>query len=133
MRRPPAFLTADHVLAIHRRMIEEFGGDPSLRDRGLLESAVSLPASQFGGRHLHAGIPEMAAAYLFHICRNHAFVDGNKRAALAAAEMFILLNDMRLTAANDELEALTVGVASGRISKEAVLVFFREHVVPDRP
>ena len=81
----PVFLTVDHVLTIHRRVIDEFGGDPALRDRGLLESAVMMPAAQFGGGYLHDGIPAMAAGYLFHICKNHSFVDGNKRTALATA------------------------------------------------
>ena len=132
MSKPPAFLTVDQVLAIHRRMTAEFGGDPGVRDCGLLESAVSMPASRFGGEHLHAGLPEMAAAYLFHICRNHAFVDGNKRTSLAAAEMFLLLNGMRLVATDDELYALTAQVAACQVSKEIVTAFFREHVVPDR-
>ena len=67
----------------------------------------------------------MAAAYLFHLCRNHGFVDGNKRTALAAAEIFAVLNGHALAATNKELEALTVGVASGGTSKEAVKAFFR--------
>lgn len=125
----PAFLSLDQVLVIHRRMVREFGGDPGIRDRGLLESAVHLPASRFGGQYLHEGIAAMAAAYLFHICRNHAFVDGNKRTALATAEMFLLLNDLHLVATDEELETLTMGVASGGASKETVSAFFRAHVV----
>lgn len=125
----PVFLTVDHVLTIHRRVIDEFGGDPALRDRGLLESAVMMPAAQFGGGYLHDGIPAMAAAYLFHICKNHSFVDGNKRTALATAEVFILLNSARLDATNDDVEELTWGVAKGRLQKEEVTAFFRQHVV----
>ena len=126
----PSFLTVEHVLAIHDRMIREFGGDSSLRDSGLLESAVMMPAAQFGGRFLHNGIPAMAAAFLFHLCKNHPFVDGNKRTALASAEVFVLLNDMRLTATDDELGEITLGVAMGDISKEEVTSFFRDHVKP---
>lgn len=129
MTNVPAFLTVDQVLAIHRRMIEEFGGEPAVRDHGLLESAVMMPAARFGGKFLHNGIPTMAAAYLFHICRNHPFVDGNKRTGLASAEMFVLLNEMRLAATNAELEELTIGVAAGRISKDDTVAFFRQHVV----
>ncbi len=130
MIETPAFLTTDHVLAIHRRVIADFGGDPNLRDPGLLESAVMLPAAQFGGRYLHDGIPTMAAAYLFHVCRNHPFLDGNKRTALAAAEVFLLLNAHTLDATNRDLESLTLGVAAGIRSKEEVTVFFRQHAVP---
>ncbi len=129
MTDAPTFLAVDHVLAIHRRMIEEFGGDAAVRDHGLLESAVMMPAAQFGGKFLHGGIPAMAAAYVFHLCKNHPFADGNKRTALSSAEMFVLLNDMRLAATNKELEELTLGVADGRISKEETLAFFRRHVV----
>ena len=126
----PAFLAIKHVLAIHRRIITELVGEPTLRDAGLLESAVMLPAAQLGGRYLHDGIPPMAAAYLFHVCRNHAFLDGNKRTALAAAEVFLLLNSHRLDATDHELEVLTVGIAAGNHSKEDVTSFFRQHAVP---
>lgn len=123
----PAFLTTDHVVTIHHRVIAEFGGNPTVRDAGLLESAVMLPAAQFGGRFLHEGIPAMAAAYLFHICRNHPFADGNKRTALAAAEVFLRLNGHTLHATDDELEALTLGIAIGERSKDDAIGFFREH------
>lgn len=110
-------------------MIDEFGGDPSVRDQGLLESAATMPSQQFSGQYLHDGIPTMAAAYLFHICKNHAFVDGNKRTALAAAEMFVMINDMTLKATNKELEILTLGVADGSVPKDKVVDFFVEHVI----
>lgn len=89
-----------------------------------------MPAAQFGGRFLHDGIPAMAAAYLFHLCKNHPFMDGNKRTALASAEVFVLLNDMRLRATDDELEELTLEIAKGNLSKEEVTSFFRGHVEP---
>lgn len=131
MTQPPAFLTIEHVLAIHRRSIEEFGGDAAVRDRGLLESAVMMPAARFGGDYLHAGLPAMAAAYLFHICRNHAFVDGNKRTALASAEVFLFVNGMRLGADDKELEELTLGVAASRVTKDEATAFFVRHTVRD--
>ena len=125
------FLTVDQVLEIHRRVIGEYGGDPSVRDRGLLESAVMMPSARFGGEFLHKTIPDMAAAYLFHICRNHAFVDGNKRTALASAEVFLLLNDMGIHVPDDELVELTLGVASGQTAKKEVEEFFRHKVTTD--
>ena len=132
MKEEPTFLTVDFVLAIHRRMIEEFGGDPALRDPGLLDSAVSMPGAQFGGSYLHKGIPEMAAACLFHLCKNHPFVDGNKRTALASAEVFVLLNGVTLNATNRELEEVTLGVADGSVSKEKLTAFFRKRVKRER-
>lgn len=123
----PVFLTVGHVVAVHRRMIAEFGGNPALRDAGMLESAVMLPAARFGGKFLHRGVPAMAAAYLFHIRRNHAFMDGNKRTALATAEVFLLLNRHVLKATDDELDALTFGIADGTLSKDDATRFFRRH------
>ena len=128
MRDAPIFLTLNEVILIHERMIAEFGGEISIRDQGLLESATMMPMAQFGGKFLHEDIPAMGAAYLFHICKNHAFVDGNKRTALAAAEMFIRLNGKRLVASDEELERLTRGVAQGNVSKDQVTGFFKDRV-----
>ncbi|MCH9046568.1 MAG: type II toxin-antitoxin system death-on-curing family toxin [SAR324 cluster bacterium] len=125
----PNFLTVDHVLAIHLRMIAAFGGADTVRDHGLLDSAVMMPAARFGGRFLHQDVPAMAAAYLFHICKAHPFLDGNERTALASAEVFVLLNDRRLTATDEQLEELTRAVAAGRVSKKELIAFFRRHVV----
>jgi death on curing protein len=127
MSRPILFLTVEHVLAIHARVIQDFGGDLVVRDPGLLESAAAMPSAQFGGRFLHPTIPEMAGAYFFHLCRNHPFVDGNKRTALAAAEVFLLMNDHAFTATNRQLENLTLALADGRLSKKEVLDFFQKH------
>jgi death-on-curing protein len=128
MTPAPAFLAVDHVLAIHRRVVAEFGGSAELGDRGLLESAVTMPAAAFGGDYLHAGLPAMAAAFLFHICRNHPFVDGNKRTAVVAAEVFLMLNGMRLRAADDAIEELARAIAAGTVGKEEVVAFFQRHV-----
>ena len=130
MSRTIRFLAVEHVIAIHRRMVEEFGGDPGLRDRGLLESAVAMPAARIGGKFLHRGIAEKASAYLFHLCRNHAFLDGNKRTALASAEVFLLLNGYRFDASDEQLEELTVGVAGGTVAKDEVATFVRRHMAP---
>lgn len=122
------FLTVDELLAIHQRVIVEHGGSLGLRDRGLLESAASVPGCQFGGEYLHADTAAMAAAYLFHLCKNHPFVDGNKRVAFAAADVFLELNHHELVAGDLELEQLTLGVADSSISKEQATEFFRSHI-----
>lgn len=127
MNLDPAFLTVAQVKAVHQRTIAEFGGIPGLRDPGLLESAVLIPAAQYGGKFLHGDIPTMAAATLFHLCRNHPFMDGNTRTALASAEIFLLLNDCSLEANDEELERLTLGVAEGSLSKDEAVLFFRQH------
>lgn len=114
------FLTVEVVLALHQRQLERYGGAPGLRDRGLLESAVAQPQSSFGGVYAHEGLFAMAAAYLFHIVSNHPFVDGNKRAGLLAAQVFLYLNGVVLLRESEAFYKLTMGVAEGRIDKAAV-------------
>ena len=128
MNRHPRCLIVDDVLQIHHRMIAEFGGSAEVRDQGLLQSAVSMPRSQFAGKYLHDSLPAMAAAYLHHLCCNHPFVDGNKRTEMASAAMFILINDDRLDATNDELERLTLAVATGTMPKSEVTEFMQNHI-----
>jgi len=85
-------LTASAVLEIHREVLLAHGGRPGLRDATLLESAVAAPQATFEGVPLIADPVEIAAAYLFYLCRNHPFVDGNKRTALAACLVFLAAN-----------------------------------------
>jgi death-on-curing protein len=132
MTDEPMFLTVRDVRIVHQRVIDTFGGDAGLRDRGLLESAVAMPRAVFGGAYLHEGLAAMAAAYHFHLCRNHPFMDGNKRVALAVAELFLLLNGAELVANDDAVERLTMGVAAGTTGKDEVIAFFVEHVIPDQ-
>lgn len=119
----PYFLTLDEVLALHHDQIVRYGGAGGIRDLALLESAIGTPSVTYAGAFLHPTLPEMAAAYLFHIARNHPFVDGNKRTALMAALVFLWLNDQRIRASEDELVDLVVGVAAGKVSKPEVAVF----------
>ena len=89
----PLFLSLDEVLEIHRQQIELYGGASGVRDLSLLESAIAQPQASLSSEFLHASIPAMAAAYLFHICRNHPFVDGNKRVAASAAITFLTIGN----------------------------------------
>jgi death-on-curing protein len=123
----PLILTLDEVLAIHENQIARYGGAPGIRDMGLLMSALSQPVATFGGRFLHADVYEMAAAYLFHIVRNHPFADGNKRVGTVAALVFLALNDVDVKAPGDDLELLVLGVAQGRTDKPAITAFLRDH------
>ena len=122
-----SFLTFDEVLAIHAHQIETYGGSPGLRDARLLESAVAMPDATFGGEHVHGDLYEMAAAYLFHIVKNHAFVDGNKRAGLACCLAFLRLNAVRTAASDDALVTLVTSIATGAAGKASAAVFLREH------
>ena len=122
--RAPLFLTLDEALLIHADQIRRYGGSHGVRDLGLLTAALAMPEASFGGVYLHPSLAEMAAAYLYHIARNHPFLDGNKRAALATALAFVWLNDRHLEAGEDELTDLVVGVAAGRVAKAQAAVFF---------
>jgi death-on-curing protein len=118
------FLTTAQVERIHAEVIGQFGGSMGLRDRGLFESACEMPRATFGEQFLHATPAAMAAAYLFHLCSNHPFVDGNKRVGLGAALVFAEVNGFEVRASDDDLEELTLGVASGGVSKDQVARFF---------
>jgi death-on-curing protein len=120
-------LTLDEVIAIHADQIERYGGSPGIRDRGLLESALAMPEAAFSGNELHATVFEKAAAYLFHVVKNHPFVDGNKRTGLALGLAFLAMNHVFIKATDDELVELVLGVAGNRRSKADVAVFFRTH------
>jgi death-on-curing protein len=128
--KDPDFLTLDDLLALHADRIEAYGGSLGVRDVAGLSSALGMPSATFGGQFLHPSIPEMAAAYLFHVSQAHAFVDGNKRAALAAALAFLDLNGHELVADPDALYELCLGVAAGTTSKSEVAVFFGKHLRP---
>jgi len=126
----PVFLTLDEVVAIHRDQIARYGGAEGVRDWGLLQSAVAMPAATFGGRFLHSDLCEMAAAYLFHIVQNHPFIDGNKRVGAVAAYVFLALNDVRLTADQDAYADLVLSVARGETPKSAIAEFLQANTVP---
>lgn len=111
------------VLAIHEEVLAAHGGLGGLRDRALLESAVAAPQASFGGKPLIRDPIEVAAAYLFYLCRNHPFVDGNKRTALAAALVFLdangLLPDPGAPARKvDDWESLVLDVASAKLDRD---------------
>ena len=111
------FLTVGEVEVIHDDALGGHGGLSGIRDRGLLESAVMMPQAMFGGHYLHSDIPAMAAAYVFHICKAHAFHDGNKRCAVLAACIFLDNNGYDVTASDDDVIALGLGVADDRLDK----------------
>jgi death-on-curing protein len=121
------FLTLDEVFVIHEEQMRLFGGPSGLRDAGLLQSAMGNVEATFDGVYLHESIFEMAAAYLCGICRNHPFLDGNKRTAAAAALMFLDINGIDVSADENDLYDLVIGVAEGQVSKAAVAVFLQAH------
>lgn len=115
-------LTVDIVKEIHTAVLEQFGGSPGIRDVGLLESAVAAPQASFGGQSPFANVIEVAAAYLFYLCRNHSFIDGNKRAALASAIVFLRLNGIEPVADSDAWETQVLDVAASRLDREQTTI-----------
>ena len=111
-------LTVAVVLEIHAVAISQFGGSDGIREMALLESAVAAPQAGFGGEPVYKDPVEVAAAYLFFICRNHPFVDGNKRAALGACIVFLRLNGIEPQSDSQGWEDLTLGVASSELDRD---------------
>src|SRR4029077_5017412 len=107
-------LTVEIVREIHDEAVKNFGGLHGIRDEALLASAVFAPQSSFGGKSPYVDLIDIAAAYSFYLCRNHPFLDGNKRTALAAAIFFLRLNEFDPAADSDEWERLVLDVAASR-------------------
>ena len=117
--REPLFLTLTEVIEVHTDQISRYGGGEGVRDFGLLESALAQPEASFGGEWLHKNAHEMAAAYAYHLCRNHPFIDGNKRAALACALVFLELNGIGINDPSGALRDAVLDIVSGKMSKPA--------------
>ena len=113
----PNFPNRDEVLLLHADQIATFGGTAGVRDQGLLDSALAQPQATFGGKLLHPTLADQAAAYLYHLSRNHPFIDGNKRTAFGVMDAFIEVNGYRLTLTDDEAYELTMQVAQGQMGK----------------
>jgi death on curing protein len=118
-------LTVEIVKEIHKAVIGEFGGLRGVRDEGLLASAVGAPQASFGGKSPYADVVEIAAAYLFYLCRNHAFNDGNKRAAMASAIVFLRLNGIEPAPDSEAWVALVLDVAASKLDREQTTAHLR--------
>jgi death on curing protein len=123
----PLFLTLDEILLIHENQLKLYGGDSGLRDMGLLQSALNMPSAGFGDEYFHKDLYEMAAAYLFHLVKNHPFVDGNKRVGFVASYVFLRINGIQVTAIDKAYEELTLDTAQGKVDKSQIAVFFKKH------
>ncbi len=122
------FLTKEFILHFHRQLLSEYSGRPGLRDEGLLESALAQAQMTIDGKYLHPDIFEMAAAYGYHICQNHAFIDGNKRLALVAIDTFLQMNGWELIADEKETYITILRLAAGELNKQQLSKWIREYV-----
>lgn len=117
MMKDVLFLTLAEVVDIHGNQIGLYGGLPGIRDVNLLSSAIAVPRASFHGEYLHSDIYEMAAAYAFHISKNHPFVDGNKRAALVSALVFLELNGIGISDPQGKLYNAMIDLTTGKLNK----------------
>jgi death-on-curing protein len=119
-------LSVEIVREIHAEAIKTFGGLNGIRDEALLASAVFAPQSSFGGKSPYTDLIDVAAAYLFYLCRNHPFVDGNKRTAMAATIVFLRLNGMETAPDSEKWERLLLDVAAGKLDRDQTTQYLRK-------
>lgn len=125
---PNNFLTISEIIKFHEKLINKYGGIHGIRDRALLESALAQPKMTIFGTYAFKNLFEMAAAYCYHITKNHPFVDGNKRTGLLAAMTFLEKNGYILQA-NVNLYSFILNVASSKLSKKQICQFFKKHSI----
>ena len=124
----PEWLDIDIVLDFHAEQLALFGGADGIRDRGLLESALARPLNKLA--YGESGITTLAAAYGFGIARNHPFIDGNKRTALASMIVFLGLNGLDLDAPREEATAMILSLAAGEITEDLLAQWLADRVIP---
>lgn len=124
----PKFVEKEDVLSIHSKLISQYGGLRGIRDEGGLDSAIALPQATYGGELLHPTIVEQAAAYLFHITKNHAFVDGNKRTGYGVMVAFLNENNYELNMTLNEAYELTMQVADNQVNKEELTAILKNYI-----
>lgn len=120
------FLNKSDILLLQSLLVDEFGGTHGIRDDGGLESALN--AAENRAHYENVDVTTCAATYAYHLCKAHAFLDGNKRTAAIAAEAFLELNGARLTLANEDLIALIFDIADNKINKDEVEQIFLSNV-----
>ena len=111
------FIPDELVLTVHSDLLQRYGGRPGLRDHNLLVSALAQPRVTVGGKYAHKTFFDKAAAYGFHISRNHPFVDGNKRVAFVLMDIFLQRNGWELVAHEEDAYSVMIDLASGKLSK----------------
>ncbi|MDA1193899.1 MAG: type II toxin-antitoxin system death-on-curing family toxin [Planctomycetota bacterium] len=123
----PRWLTREIVIVLHGELIAEHGGASGLRDEGALESALARPQQQ---HHYEASdVLALAARYAFGLCSNHPFVDGNKRLALSALDVFLRLNGWELSGSEVDTTATIVELASGQLSEADLAAWIRKNAL----
>lgn len=123
------YLTAEHILVIHAEIVNTTGGTHGVRDVGLLASIIGKPQAMFGGDDLYPDIYTKAAIFLEAIANYHVFIDGNKRTAFAATLRFLFVNNIHITATQEEVVAFVIAVATKEKQVEDIAVWLKVHTV----
>ncbi len=121
------FIPKQIILHFHEQLIQLYGGSTGIRDEELLDSALEQPKTTFDESYLHNSIFKMASAYGFHLCKNHPFIDGNKRIALVAMDTFLQKNGYEITASEKETYKIIIALSSGEISKEELTKWLKQN------
>ena len=121
------FVPLEVVLTIHADLLQRYGGRAGMRDRKLLESALAQPKMTIEGRFVHKTIFEKAAAYGYHLCKNHPFVDGNKRVALVLMDIFLERNGWEIVAHEEQAYAMMMDLATGKLSKAQLASWLKKN------
>ena len=118
-------MTYDQVVAIHSRQLRRFGGAPGLRNDGMLRSAIERPINKW--QYEQADLATFAAAYAFGLAKNHAFVDGNKRAAFMAMTVFLRKNGVHFAPDQAQATAMMLSLAAGEVSEQSLARWIRDN------
>jgi len=121
------FIPEELVLTIHADLLQRYGGQPGLRDRNLLESALAQPRMTVNRKFVHKTIFDKTAAYGYHVCKNHPFIDGNKRVAFVLTDVFLQRNGWEITAHEEETYSMMIALSSGRLSKAQLSSWLKEN------
>ena len=121
------FIPDEMVQIIHADLIHRCGGHPGLRDTRLLASALAQPKMTSGGKFLNRSIFDKAAAYGFHVCKNHPFIDGNKRLAFVLMDIFLLENGWEMNAPEEEAYPAMIDLSIGKLTKAQLSVWLRKN------
>jgi death on curing protein len=121
------FIPDEIVLNIHTDLLQRYGGQAGIREKSLLESALAQPKMTFGGKYVHKTLYDKAAAYGYHICMNHPFIDGNKRVAFVLMNIFLQKNGYEIVADEEDVFTMMMELASGKITKNQLTAWLKEH------
>ena len=121
------FIPENLILYFHNSLIQTYGGEYGIRDKKLLDSALEQPKATYDGEFLHDSIIKMSAAYGYHLCNNHPFIDGNKRIALVAMDVFLQKNGHEIIASEKEAYKIIMQLSSGKLTKRDLIIWLKNN------